>query len=59
MPKQEAALSAMKGDLADQLVEGLRIKFLSDGENVDLAGLACLQTLVKLILEVDNVLSSC
>ena len=59
MHKQEAALSALEGDLADQLVEGLHVKFLSDGENVNLAGLACLQTLVKLILEVDNVLSSC
>ena len=57
--QQETTFGALNGDLADQLVEALSVEFLTDGAYAGLAGLACLQTLVQLILEVDNVHSSC
>ena len=57
--QQETALGALDGDLADQLIEALRVEFLADGADAGLAGLACLQTLVQLVLQVDNVHSCC
>lgn len=53
--EEEASLSAVDGYLADALVEGLTVKFFSDGANTSLSGLSLLQFLVELFLEDNNV----
>lgn len=54
--EQEAALSAFDGDLTDELVEALRVKFLTNGADTAEASRSLLEGLLKVVLQVDNVL---
>ena len=53
--QEEAALSAVDSDLADQLVEALAEELLTEGADARLAGHRALQRLVELVLQIDNV----
>ena len=52
---EEAALGAVDGALADELVEALRVELLAHGTDARLPRLPRLQLGVELLLEVDDV----
>ena len=52
--QQEAALSAVDGDLSDKLIEALGVQFFSLGADSCFSSRVGLQSLVKQVLKVDN-----
>ena len=57
--QKETTLRTLDRDLADQLVEALGVELFTDGADASLASLAGLETLVQIVLEVDNVHTGC
>ena len=53
--QQEASLGAVDGDLADELIEALRVQLLANGADASLAGLSSLQGFVEAVLELNNI----
>ena len=53
--KKETSFGAVDGNLTNEFVESLGIKFFSDGADASLSGLSLLQFLVQLILQVDHI----
>jgi len=53
--EQETALSAVNGDLADELIEALGEELFAEGADACLASLRALKLLIELILQIDHI----
>ena len=53
--EEEASLSAVDSDLADELIEALSEQLFTEGANSSFSCLASLQGGIKIVLQIDNV----